>query len=74
MGRIECGGGDGGDPARGPPRRDYPLGQTRENYLAWEPERLTLRKDASAHQSFRVHTNCAEFNGLEESFEPLDCS
>ena len=50
MGRIECGGGDGGDPARGPPSRDYPIGQTCENYLAKEPERLTPRKDASAHQ------------------------
>ena len=26
MGRIKCGGGDGGEPARSPSGRDYPLG------------------------------------------------
>ena len=73
MDRIERGGGKGGEPARGPPSRDYPLGQTCENYLAWEAERLNPRKGASVHQSFLPLTNCSEFNGLEESFEPLDC-
>ena len=73
MGRIKRGGGDGGDPARGPPSRDYPLGQTCENYLAWEPERLTQGKDVPVHQFSMPDVNCSEFNGLEESFEPLDC-
>lgn len=32
------------DPARSPPRRDSPLGQACENWLATEPERLTSRE------------------------------
>jgi len=72
VGRINRGGGDGGEPARSPPSRDYPLGQSRENSLASEPKRMTFRKGASVHQSILARTNCSEFNGLEESFDTLD--
>ena len=72
MGRINCGGGDGGEPVRSPLSRDYPLGHTRENSLASEPKRMTSRNDASVHQLIRPHTNLLEFNGLEESFDALD--